>query len=148
MGFMKIKVFFLLLFGFFPPSVFGAVPPGLSGEWKLTEFIYSGKTVPPFNPNLNLRFTFFSNGTDRLYWDRKDEDGFCERFASFTLNGDQLAQKIFAVNPLNRVDCAKDPDMQPDFSGTNKIEVKDQEILLHMQLGEEELIYVLKPAPL
>lgn len=116
----------------------------LEGEWKLVGMIYRGEEVPPLNPQLNLRWTFFANGTERLYWDRQGENGFCERFATYKILDGQIHETVFAVNPLNSLECSQDPDMQVGRHTVNTIEVKQQQILLHLQLGDEELIYILK----
>jgi len=116
----------------------------LQGEWVLTGMIYRGAEIPPLNPNLNLRWSFFSNGTERLYWDRKGEKGFCERFANYQITDTQIHEEVFAVNPLNSPECAKDPDMQVGRRTSSKIEIQEQKILLYLQMGDEELVYVLK----
>ena len=116
----------------------------LDGEWKLVGMIYRGEEVPPLNPLLNLRWTFFANGTERLYWDRQGENGFCERFANYNILDGQIHETVFAINPLNNFECAQDPDMQVGRYTVNPIEIKQQKILLHLQLGDEELIYILK----
>ena len=139
-----MRFFILLLLTSFFCTFAQASTPSLQGEWKLTAMIYRGATIPPLNPNLNLRWTFFANGSNRLYWDRTNETGFCESFANYTLHDGQIFAKVFAVNPLNRQDCAKDPDMQVGRETSNKIEIQKQQILLHLQLGDEELIYILK----
>lgn len=136
---MKLVILFLLLFG--SQSYSQTV---LKGEWKLTEMVYRGVRVPPLNPKLNLSWTFFENGTDRLFWSRTGESGFCERFANYEILESKLHEEVFAVNPMNSADCAQDPDMQAGRDTTNVIEINQDEILLHLQLAEEELIYVLK----
>lgn len=113
-----------------------------SGQWKLTEMIYHGERVPPLNPRLNLFLTFFDNGTDRLFWDRTGESGFCERFAHYEILNNKLHETVFAVSPFNSPDCAQDPDMQMGRETSNVIEINNNEILLHLQLADEELIYV------
>ena len=140
---MKFLIVFVMLVG---SSAF-ASPEMMLGEWKLTGFIYRGDKIPPLNPKLNLRFHFFANGTDRLFWDRQDEEGFCERYASYEVKQDQLEQTIFAVNPKNRADCATDKDMQMGPMTSTKIEIAQDQLLLHMQLGDEELVYILKRIP-
>lgn len=116
----------------------------LSGEWRLAGMIYRGNEIPPLNPNLNLRWMFFSNGSERLYWDRKGETGFCERFAHYEIKNGKIFEKVFAVNPLNSPECAQDPDMQVGRQTFTDIEIQKQQILLHLQMGDEELIYILK----
>jgi hypothetical protein len=116
----------------------------LKGQWRMTDMIYKGQEMPPPNPDLNLSWTFFENGTERLYWQRKDEEGFCERFANYHIGDNQIQEKVFAVNPLNKADCGTDPDMQVGRETFNKIEIQQQRILFHLQVGEEEVIFILK----
>src|SRR3989344_1073253 len=104
MRFFTVFIFAIYFFVFAQASS----PPVLRGEWKLTAMIYRGVTIPPLNPNLNLRWTFFANGSNRLYWDRENEKGFCESFANYSLDDGQMIATVFAVNPLNHPDCAKD----------------------------------------
>lgn len=139
-GFLKLLLIFL---------VFSSVARAqdqtfLQGEWRLAGMIYRGNELPPMNPNLNLRWTFFANGSERLYWDRKGENGFCERFANYEIKNNQINEAVFAVNPMNSAECAQDPDMQVGRQTSNKIEIQKQQILLHLQMGDEELIYILK----
>lgn len=115
----------------------------LLGEWKYEELIYRGSRIPRPDPNLNLTWTFYHNGTERLYWDR-GEISFCERFANFRYELNILHEKVFALNPDNASDCQKDPDMQIGRQTQTQLETAEKELLLHMPLGDEEIIYVLK----
>jgi hypothetical protein len=114
------------------------------GHWKFSEMIYRGQRVPLPNPDLNLNWTFFKNGTERLYWDRATPD-FCERFSYYNFVDSDLMLETFFLNPRNASDCSKDPDMQLGKKTKIKIEVLKEELHFFFQLGEEELIYVLKP---
>lgn len=120
------------------------LPTTLKGQWRFSEMIYRGQTLPLPNPDLNLSWTFFENGTERLYWNRKGEVSFCERFAHYELRDDKILETVFAVNPKNGIECANDPDMQMGRQTSNTIEIKGDRIHFHMQMGDEELIYVLK----
>lgn len=117
----------------------------LSGSWKYTEMIYRGVRQPIMNPDLNLQWTFFDNGTERLYWDRKGVPGFCERFATYQFKNGKLSEEVFALNPGNNSQCADDIDMQLGRKTTNPMQLSDKEILIHFNLGDEELVYVLTP---
>ena len=132
-------VFFLALlptFAFSSDRIFG--------HWKFTEMIYRGQKVPLPNPDLNLTWTFFKNGTERLYWDRGTAD-FCEKFSYFEVEENYLIEDPIFLNPRNAADCSKDPDMQLGKKSKIKMEILDEELHFYFQLGEEELIYVLKP---
>lgn len=118
----------------------------LSGSWKFTEMIYQGVRQAPLSPDLNLQWTFFENGTDRIYWDHQGIPGFCERFASYEVKeGSLLEEEVFAVNPKNNPECAKDVDMQVGRKTVNPIQILKHEILIQFTLGDEEIIYVLTP---
>lgn len=124
-------------------SLVASADSALIGEWKLNEMIYRGERIPLPNPELNLRFTFLSNGTERLYWDR-GTDEFCERWARYTVAGKTLQQEVFAVNPGNAAECKKDPDMQMGRVTHTPIELQGSELHLVFQMGDEELVYVFR----
>lgn len=115
------------------------------GEWRLKTMIYKGEDLPLPNPDLYLSWTFFKNGTERLYWDRGGPE-FCERFANFVIRSGFLIEHSFALNPHNALDCAKDPDMQLDRETRTKLEFSQNQMKLFFQLGDDELIYILVPA--
>jgi len=138
------KILFVLLATALACSVYADTESPLHGEWTMTSMIYRGAEVPPLNPNLNLRWSFYENGTERLYWSRLNEPGFCERFANYKVSDGRLLEKVFAVNPLNNRECLQDPDMQLGRETVTRIDIQPQQILLHLALGDEELIYVLK----
>lgn len=123
----------------------GTASAALEGAWKLTGMNYRGEDIPLPNPDLNLQWTFFSNGTARLYWDRGTPE-FCERFSSFVHEGDFLKEEVFAVNPKNAVDCGKDPDMQVGRKTQTRIRLDgDSRIFMHLQMGDDILIYIYSP---
>ena len=105
--------------------------------------IYNNQRMERPNPALNLRWTFFSNGTERLYWDRGTQD-FCERFAYFQYSNNNLETLVFAVNPRNGLSCSNDPDMKLGVQAKVRLEIKAQELWLYFSLSDETLIYVLK----
>lgn len=116
----------------------------LSGTWKFTEMIFKGEHQPLINPDLNLTWTFFENGTERLYWDHKGSPDFCERFANYTYENNQIVEVPFALNPQNAADCGKDPDMQLGRKITSKlVTVSNEQMHLHLSVGDDDLIYVL-----
>jgi hypothetical protein len=115
----------------------------LSGEWKYEELIYRGERIPRPDPNLSLTWTFYSNGTERLIWHRGGKD-FCERFSLYSYTSGILHENTFAINPNNAAECQKDPDMQLNRQTQTPLDITDTELLLHVPLGDEEIIYVLK----
>lgn len=133
---------FITLFSVSALAETGAPP--LKGEWVLSGMIYRGTEIEPLNPQLNLRWSFFANGTERLFWERHGERGFCERFAHYEIKDSHIIETVFAVNPLNNSECVQDPDMQVGRQTSTPIEIKQQQILLHLQVGDEELVYILK----
>ena len=128
----------------FPVLVVAEAPPFLRGEWMLSGLIYRGQEIPPLNPKLNLRWTFYENGTERLFWNRTGEQGFCERFANYRIQDGHLHETVFAVNPLNGHECIQDPDMQVGRQTATRIEFNNKNIHLHLQLGDEVIIYILQ----
>lgn len=120
------------------------------GSWVFTKMIYEDNELDPPNPDLRLTFTFFDNGTSRLYWDRKNVPGFCESFSAWTLNPENQAAAIstklmlntFALNPNNNGDCSKDPDMQLGQKPGVNIWIKDQRLFMVIMLADQDLTYV------
>lgn len=113
------------------------------GAWKFSEIIYRGQTLPLPNPDLNLSWVFFKNGTARLYWDRGTSD-FCERFSTYQWKNDFLDEEVFAVNPGNALECQQDLDMQVGRKTHTPLDFRDHQLRMHFQLGDDELIYILK----
>jgi len=140
---VKLLIGFLLSLFLFNPLLAEAGIK-LSGEYKLVGHIYKGVEIPLMNPNLNMRLTFFENGTDRLYWDRIGEHGFCERFSNYKIENGHISESVYAVNPNNSFECTKDPDMNVGRKTTSKIDINDQRILLYLQLSDEEFVYIFK----
>lgn len=122
--------------------VFAGTP--LKGVWKFSGVVYRGQEMPLPNPKLNMTWTFFENNTARLYWDREGEIGFCERFSTYQLVDNFLDESVFAVNPNNAFECARDLDMQVGRKTKTKIELQETRTLLFFQLGDEEIVYILK----
>src|SRR5262245_30056746 len=81
------------------------------GTWQYDGFTFEGHRYPPSDPALIVTFTFSDDGLSRLRWQRSDEAGFCERVAEFKVENETLYQKVIWLNPENKFDCAKDPDM-------------------------------------
>jgi hypothetical protein len=146
----KTLVAFVVIFNFsasaFSETRANPIEISLEGTWKFSKIIYQNQPIPMPNPDLFLTWTFFLNGTDRLYWDRGTAE-FCERFAHYKIVDGEFFEEIFAVNPRNASDCAQDPDMQLGRKTKNKIQVLETEIRLFFSLGDEEVTYVLLPLP-
>lgn len=127
----------------------GAIPAHSSsvvGEWSYDGFFYDGHRYPNPNPDLSLTFTFRENGISRLYWERTDESGFCEREALYELRGEFLYQKVIWLNPKNLPSCSKDPDMHMGQETESRFEVNTEELRLFFDLNGKEFIYILKSA--
>jgi hypothetical protein len=137
----------LLLFSPSPGFATLAMPvvneADISGQWKFNHFIIDGQIYPAPNPDLDLRFTFFSNHSSTLSWHRQNEDGFCERRAFYLLQGDLLYQKTYWVNPKNQMDCSRDPDMQVDRETTNHFRTSGKQLFIDFDLSDKTLTYVL-----
>jgi hypothetical protein len=114
----------------------------LVGRWKFNSLIYRGEERPPFNPHLNLYFEFYETGTNRLMWNRNNEEGFCERFGFYKLSENKLIDEVVWVNPNNSQDCSKDTDMQLGRKSSTPIELKNGNLQLKFYIGDEPLIYI------
>lgn len=116
----------------------------LQGAWKLSAMEYKGQNLPLPNPDLFLTWTFYANGTERLYWDRGGEE-FCERFAHFSVADGYLKEVTFALNPKNSIECSRDPDMQMGKETLTQIQILEKQLRLLIPMGEDELVYILTP---
>lgn len=114
----------------------------LIGLWLFTSLIYQGSSQPLPNPDLVITLDFYSATENRLKYYRKNEQGFCERTARFSFDGEYLVQEITQVNPLNADFCQTDPDMQLGRVSKNKLEVLGKNLWMHLDLGEEPIIFV------
>ena len=114
----------------------------LLGTWQQTGFIYQGEHYPPFNPNLVITYEFKPDGTDILYWTRKNEPGFCRREGVYKLNGEYLEDHVTKVDPENGSSCASDSDMQLGHFTSTKVGNVNGQFYLYFNLNDNPLIYV------
>jgi len=114
------------------------------GQWKWYKYIHKDQEFPPNNPDLNLIFEFSPGGKNRLYWDRKGERGFCERYGDYSFSQCQLTDQVTWVNPDNARSCSSDPDMQIGRLAQTRAEVCGNELYLYVGGGENTLIYIWK----
>lgn len=114
------------------------------GRWRYDGFFYDGNRYPNPNPDLDLEFQFREDGVSRLYWERKDEPGFCERLADYEVVGTELRQRVTWVNPENASSCGRDPDMQNGRATAVPFERKGQELWLNIGLSGKDFFYILK----
>ena len=115
------------------------------GSWFLDHIIYKGEERPPFNPDLEIMFDFDAMGESHLFWFRNNEVGFCERKGVYKYESCGLTDTVTWLNPLNLTECGLDPDMQLGHTTITYVDMDGNDFLrLHLQMGEEELIYVLR----
>jgi hypothetical protein len=114
----------------------------LVGTWKFTAYIYNGQTLPIPNPDLDLRFVFYSNGYSRLRWFRLGEEGFCERKAKYEITNHVLHQKNIWINPNNDRSCAGDSEMRPNAETFTSFRVIDRLMYLELALDDKAFVYV------
>lgn len=117
-------------------------PAPLEGNWQFFKHIYQGKDHAPLNPHLVIQFEFLPDGTNRLFWTRRNEPGFCERRAYFEYDGEYIHQEVYWVNPENEMECGQDTDMQLGHKNTGKLIAVDGHLHLYTQLSGEDFIYV------
>lgn len=123
----------------------GCKPSAIIGTWYFDHIIYQGEERPPFNPNLEMTFGFSATGESHLFWFRNNEVGFCERKGIYSYENCGLTDTVTWLNPQNSVECSLDPDMQLGHTTITYVAIDEKDFLhLHMQMGEEELIYVLR----
>lgn len=116
------------------------------GAWQYDGFLFEGHRYPNPNPDLELVFTFFEDGNSKLFWQRQNEPGFCERIAEYSLSENILTQKVIWVNPKNNAECGSDVDMQLGHESETEISIQGSELGFHFDLNGKPLLYILKPA--
>ncbi|MBC7466644.1 MAG: lipocalin family protein [Bdellovibrio sp.] len=114
----------------------------LVGAWVFVAVIYHGELMPKPNPNLNITFEFNADQTNRLYYDRTGDVGFCERKATYSYADNVLTQKNTWINPENQPSCDTDPDMKLNSESVTKAVVNEQQMYLDLPLGDETLTYI------
>jgi hypothetical protein len=116
----------------------------LTGYWQYDRYSYQGQEHPRPNPRLLLYFQFFETGTNRIWWERTTEDGFCERFGTYTYNPEQctFTDKIVWVNPENNAECGSDPDMRLGRVASSRLEVNEGNLHLYFELKGEPFVYI------
>ncbi|MGZ3723117.1 MAG: hypothetical protein ACXVA9_09315 [Bdellovibrionales bacterium] len=120
-----------------------AADPEILGDWHYDGFFYQNHRYPNPNPELKLVFTFSADHTERLYWKRDSETGFCERKGTWEFQDDVLKQTVTWLNPDNDDSCSNDPDMQIGKATQNLIQIHETQLDLHMDLNGQDFIYIL-----
>jgi len=115
----------------------------LEGQWEFTSYLYNGIELPKPNPNLDILFEF-EFGISRLYWSRKNEVGFCERKAQYQYTENYISEIIVWVNPQNRSDCSRDPDMQLGRSSKTEYRIINERLYTRVLVGELDVWYIWK----
>lgn len=114
----------------------------IDGSWKFVKMRYHDQLMDPPNPDLNIFFEFFDDGTDRLSWWRVGEPGFCERRGAFTAGAALFIDLITWVNPANNSDCSRDPDMWSGRETSSVYRRRAQFLEIDANLGNESLTYI------
>lgn len=112
------------------------------GDWRFDRIILDGEERPPFNPDLIIEFNFREDGSDTLLWYRNNEKGFCERDGRYAFDGEFLRDKVTWVNPQNRFDCARDPDMQLGRETSTPTVMKNGELYMTFDVDDQTLTYI------
>ena len=114
----------------------------LLGLWLFSGLIYQNNPMPLPNPKLKIYFEFKNLGIDTLRYYREDEQGFCERKATYNFSGSKLTQTIYWVNPENANWCNDDPDMRLNQKSTSEAWLRQDKFYLVLPFGEENITYV------
>ncbi len=118
--------------------------PFYIGQWQFDRYFYQGQENPIPNPQLILQFEFLTDGTNRLFWVRKNETGFCERKAHFSYDAPYIQQEVFWVNPSHSMECGQDTDMQVGNQSRAKMILVDDRLHLYIDFSGEDFIYIFK----
>lgn len=114
----------------------------LIGKWQAVGYIYQDTFIQPPDPQLTLIFEFFEDGTNRLFWQMKNETSFCERKGEWKVVKGILHETIVWVNPNNGMGCSGDPDMEIGRENQAPFWRQDTQLFVEIPLGDETLVYV------
>ncbi len=104
--------------------------------------ILDGQETAAPNPKLHLFFEFRADNVVRVFYNRTDERGFCERLGRYTFEDSILYQEIYWVNPKNNDSCSQDTDMQLGVSYTTFLRFRNKDLLMKISMPEGELYFV------
>lgn len=134
---MKYLLFFFLLS---PLAIADDKPVG---RWAYFMKVYRGQDMPEGpEDTLRLRYELTAEGKSHLYWWHEGEHDHCHRRGSYTIEEEKIHDQTEWVDPENTPECAKDPDMQENRLTKTPFSFRDGNLMLHLQLGEEEIFYV------
>jgi hypothetical protein len=114
----------------------------LLGIWLFSAVLYQGHLMNPPNPNLKLYYSFLSQTRNEIYYYREDEKGYCKRWAEYAADQHFVEQTVVEVDPQNNNSCSGDSDMLMNSHSIVKYEITNNELYLHLQLGDEEIVYI------
>jgi hypothetical protein len=114
----------------------------LIGVWLYASLIYQGTAISKPNPDLMMNISFLNASTNEIFYYRKNEPGFCKRTATYSIADGILQQVVIAVDDNNANFCSQDTDMQIGNISNTPYEIKGEQLLLSLPLGEENLIFV------
>ena len=138
---------FILLFTFFIAGLAQASSQDqankLLGTWGLAHYIYNDQILPVRDSNMALIFKFENKVSSTTWYNKSDKKQlFCNRKADYSLEGNQLFQKVTWIDPENTSTCSEDPDMVFGSQSESKFKIVDSELHLYVQLSNDWLIYV------
>ena len=114
----------------------------LIGVWMYTGLIFQGQPIAKPSPELVIYFQFINEFENGLFYFRQDQRGFCQRQATYSVEGQLLKQKIISTNSENADVCSADPDMQIGGVSQTRFDIINDQLYLYLNLGDDELIYV------
>ena len=120
----------------------------LIGYWLYDRYSYQGQEHPRPNPRLLLYFQFFETATNRIWWQRTNEEGFCERIGVYQYNPEActFTDTIVWVNPENNSECGSDPDMPLGRTATSRLELREGALHMYFELKGEPFVYIFEQA--
>ncbi len=140
---MIYRLMVVLMCGLGSLPAFAVDTPSIVGTWKYDGFFFENVRYPNPNPDLTLTFEFRPDGTDRLFWSRKNETGTCERLGTYEVVQNHLKQKVTWVNPKNDSSCGLTMGEETD----TEILFTKGELWFHFNLDGKPFEYILIPMP-
>lgn len=140
-----MKLLLIAILGLWLQSAAAGEQPSVVGHWFYYAKVYRGIEMPEHpEATLRLHFTFDAKGESRLYWWHEGDGDYCERRGKYRLEGAEIVDEVIWVNPQNTRDCALDPDMQPGRVTRTTFDLRGEDLVFHLRLGDEPLLYIWK----
>lgn len=117
------------------------------GIWHFVGYMYDGHELPKPNPELEIIFEFHADKTNRLFWFRHGQTGFCDRQGQYDISETHIEELVVWVNPENNFNCSKDPDMQMGRQAKFPYRFNGERLETRVYVGDMDVWYIWERTP-